>query len=49
MFDLHYKNGATLHRIITKATEPVKSGKEPFIPLPLSLNQRRRQQRQLVL
>ena len=30
MFDLHYKNGATLHRIITKATEPVTSGKEPL-------------------
>ena len=26
MFDLHYKNGATLHRIITEATEPVNSG-----------------------
>ena len=30
MFDLHYKNGATLHRIITKATEPVNSRKEPL-------------------
>ena len=30
MFDLHYKNGATLHRIITEATEPVNSGKEPL-------------------
>ena len=30
MFDLHYKNGATLHHIITEATEPVNSGKEPL-------------------
>ena len=30
MFDLHYKNRATLHRIITEATEPVNSGKEPL-------------------
>ena len=30
MFDLHYKNRATLHRIITKATEPVNSGKVPL-------------------
>ena len=30
MFDLHYKNGATLHRIITEATEPVTSRKEPL-------------------
>ena len=30
MFDLRYKNGGTLHRIITKATEPVNSGKEPL-------------------
>ena len=30
MFDLHYKNGATLHCIITEATEPVNSRKEPL-------------------
>ena len=30
MFDLHYKNGGTLHCIITKATEPVNSGKKPL-------------------
>ena len=30
MFDLHYRNGGTLHRIITEATEPVNSGKEPL-------------------
>ena len=30
MFDLRYKNGATLHHIITKATEPVNSRKEPL-------------------
>ena len=30
MFDLHYRNGGRLHRIITEATEPVNSGKEPL-------------------